>query len=111
MVLANLSPKDYMLDLGTGSTWVAIKAKRYVGDFRVYIGINVCKELIEMDAISNVEAYKLKRGNGGPGKAVHLIIDNFVDKAVLDKARKLLLEGKGGFDAIFLAIGPRHVDV
>ena len=105
MVLANLSPKDYMLDLGTGLTWVAIKAKRRVGDSGVCISINVCKELIEMDAISNVEAYKLNRGNGGPGKAVHLIIGDFMDKAVLDKARKLLLEEKGGFNAIFLAVG------
>jgi len=77
-----------------------------VGDSRVYIGINVYKELIKIDAISNVKAYKLKRGNGGLGKAVYLIIGNFVDKAVLDKARKLLLKGKGGFNAIFLAIGP-----
>ena len=106
MVLANLSPKDCILDLGTGLIWVAIKAKRRIGDSRVYISINVYKELIEMDAISNVKAYKLKRGNGGPGEAVHLIIDNFMDKAVLDKARKLLPEGKGGFNAIFLAIGP-----
>jgi len=59
-----------------------------------------------MDAISNVKAYKLKRGNGGPSKAIHLIVGNFVDKAVLDKARKLLPEGKGGFNAIFLAMGP-----
>jgi len=106
MVLANLSSKDYILDLGTGLIWVAIKVKRCIGDFRVYIGINVYKELIEIDAISNVKAYKLKCGNGGPGKAVHLIIGNFVDKAVLDKARKLLPEGKGGFNAIFLAMGP-----
>ena len=70
------------------------------------IGINVYKELIEIDTISNVEAYKLKRGNSGPSEAIYLIIGNFVDKAVLDKVRKLLLEGKGGFNAIFLAIGP-----
>jgi len=110
VVLANLSPKDCVLDLGTGSTWVAIEAKRRVGDSGVCVGINVCKELIEMDATSNVEAYKLERGNGGPGEAVHLIVGDFMDKAVLDKARKLLPEGKGGFDAIFLAVGPRHVD-
>ena len=85
---------------------MAIEAKRCVGDSGVYISINICKELIEMDAISNVKAYKLKRGNGGPGKAVHLIMGDFVDKAVLDKVRKLLLEGKGGFNAIFLAVGP-----
>jgi len=84
---------------------VAIKAKRYVGDSGVYISINIYKELIKMDAISNIKAYKLKRGNSGFGKAVHLIIGNFIDKAVLDKARKLLLKGKGGFNAIFLAIG------
>jgi len=77
-----------------------------VGDFRVYIGINVYKELIKIDAISNIKAYKLKRGNGGPGEAVHLIIGNFVDKVVLDKTRKLLPERKGGFNAIFLAVGP-----
>jgi len=106
MVLANLSPKDCVLDLGTGSTWVAIKVKCCVGDSGVCVGINVCKELIEMDAMSNVEAYKLKRGNGGPGEAVYLIIGDFVDKAVLDKVRKLLPKGKGGFNAIFLAIGP-----
>ena len=80
--------------------------KRRVGDSGVYISINVYKELIKIDATSNVKAYKLKRGNGGPGEAVHLIIGNFIDKAVLDKARKLLLKGKGGFNAIFLAIGP-----
>jgi len=92
-----------MLDLGTGSTWVAIKTKRRVGDFRVCVGINIYKKLIEMDAISNIKAYKLKCGNGGLGEAVYLIIGDFVDKAVLDKARKLLLEGKGGFDAIFFS--------
>jgi len=81
-----------------------------MGDSKVYISINICKELIEIDAISNIKAYKLKRGNGGPGKAVHLIIGDFVDKAVLNKARKLLLEGKGGFNAIFLAMGPQHVN-
>jgi hypothetical protein len=85
---------------------VAIEAKRRVGDSRVYIGIDVCKELIKIDAISNVKAYKLKRGNGGPGEAVYLIIGDFVDKAVLDKVRKLLPEGKGGFNAFFLAMGP-----
>ena len=106
MVLANLSPKDYVLDLGTGLIWVAIKAKRCIGDSGVYININVYKELIEMDAISNIKAYKLKRSNGGPGKAIYLIIGNFMDKAVLDKARKLLLKGKNSFNAIFLAIGP-----
>jgi len=106
MVFANLSSKDYILDLGIGLTWVAIKAKRRIGDSGVYIGINVYKELIKMDAISNIKAYKLNRGNGGPGEAVYLIIGDFMDKAVLDKARKLLLEGKGGFNAIFLAIGP-----
>jgi len=95
-----------MLDLGTGLTWVAIKAKRRVGDSGVYISINVCKELIKMDAISNIKAYKLKHGNGGPSKAVHLIVGDFMDKAVLDKARKLLLEGKSSFNAIFLAVGP-----
>ena len=72
------------------------------GDSGVCVGIDVCKELIETDATSNVEAYKLERGNGGPGEAVHLIVGDFMDKAVLDKARKLLPEGKGGFDAIFL---------
>ena len=72
-----------------------------MGDSRVYISINVYKELIKMDTINNVKAYKLKRGNSGPSKAVHLIIYNFMDKAVLDKARKLLLKGKGGFNAIF----------
>ena len=78
-----------------------------MGDFRVYIGINVYKELIEIDAISNIKAYKLKRGNGSPSKAIYLIIGNFMDKAVLNKVRKLLPEGKGGFNAIFfLAIGP-----
>ena len=85
---------------------MAIKVKRRVGDSRVYIGINVCKELIEIDATSNVKAYKLKYGNGGPGEAVYLIIGNFVDKAILDKVRKLLPKEKGGFNAIFLAIGP-----
>ena len=110
VVLANLSPKDYILDLGTRSTWVAIKAKRRIGDSRVYIGINVYKELIKIDAISNIKAYKLERGNSGPGEAVHLIVGNFIDKAVLDKARKLLPKGKDGFNAIFLAIGPQHVN-
>jgi hypothetical protein len=80
---------------------VAIKAKRRVGDSGACVGIDIYKELIKMDAISNVEAYKLKRGNGGPSEAVYLIIGDFVDKAVLDKIRKLLLKGKGGFDAIF----------
>ena len=84
---------------------MTIEAKRRVGDSGVCVGIDVCKELIEMDATSNVEAYKLERGNGGPGEAVYLIVGDFVDKA-----RKLLPEGKGGFDAIFLAVGPRHVD-
>ena len=106
MVLANLFPKDYVLDLGTGSIWVAIKAKRRVGNSGVCISINIYKELIEIDAISNVKAYKLERGNGGLGEAVHLIIGNFVDKAVLDKAKKLLLEEKGSFNALFLAVGP-----
>ena len=77
-----------------------------MGDFRVYISINIYKELIKIDAIGNIEAYKLKRGNGGPSKAIHLIIGNFIDKAVLNKARKLLPKGKGGFNTIFLAIGP-----
>jgi len=72
-----------------------------VGDFRVYIGINVYKELIKIDSISNIETYKLKRGNGGPSEAIHLIIGDFVGGAVLDKVRKLLLEKKGGFNAIF----------
>ena len=80
---------------------MAIKTKCYVGDSRVYISINIYKELIKINAISNVKAYKLKCGNGGPSEAVHLIIGDFVDKAVLDKARKLLLEKKGGFNAIF----------
>jgi tRNA A58 N-methylase Trm61 len=110
MDLVNLSPEDYVLDLGTGSAWVAIEAKRRVGDSRVCVGIDVCKELIEMDATSNVEAYKLERGNGGLGEAVHLIVGDFVDKAILDKARKLLPEGKGGFNAIFLAMGPQHIN-
>jgi len=74
-----------------------------VGDSGVYISINIYKELIKMDIISNVKAYKLKRGNGGPSKAVYLIIGNFIDKAVLDKARKLLPERKGGFNAIFFS--------
>jgi hypothetical protein len=95
-----------MLDLGTGLAWVTIKAKRRIGDFRVYIIIDVYKELVEIDAISNIKAYKLKRGNGGPGEAIYLIIGDFIDKAILDKIRKLLPEGKGGFNAIFLAIGP-----
>ena len=82
---------------------MAIKAKRRMGDSGVYIGINVYKELIKMDAISNIKAYKLKRGNGGPSKAVYLIIGDFMDKAVLDKVRKLLLKGKGGFNAIFFS--------
>jgi hypothetical protein len=77
-----------------------------MGDSRVYIGIDVYKELIKIDAISNIKAYKLKRGNGGPSEAVYLIVSDCIDKAVLDKVRKLLLEGKGGFNAIFLAIGP-----
>lgn len=46
---------------------MAIEAKRRVGDSGVYIGINIYKELIKIDAISNVEAYKLKRGNSGHG--------------------------------------------
>ena len=53
---------------------MVIKAKRRIGDSRVYVGIDVCKELIKMDAISNVKAYKLKRGNGGPSETVYLII-------------------------------------
>jgi len=106
IVLANLSPKDCVLDLGIELMWVAIEAKRRVGDSRVCVGINVYKELIEMDAISNVEAYKLERGNGSPGEAVHLIVSDFIDKAILDKARKLLPEGKSSFNAIFLAVGP-----
>jgi len=85
---------------------VTIKAKCYVGDFRVYIGIDIYKELIEIDIISNVEAYKLKCGNYSPGEAIYLIVGDFIDKAVLDKVRKLLPEGKDGFDAIFLAVGP-----
>jgi len=90
-----------MLDLSTGLAWVAIEVKRYIGDSGVYIGIDIYKELIRIDAISNIKAYKLKRGNSGPSKAVYLIIGNFIDKAILDKVRKLLLEGKGGFNAIF----------
>jgi len=85
---------------------VAIKAKCCVGDSGVCVSINIYKELIKMDAISNVKAYKLKYGNSGPGEAIYLIIGNFIDKAILDKVRKLLPEGKGGFNAIFLAIGP-----
>ena len=77
-----------------------------MGDFRVYVSIDVYKELIRINAISNVKAYKLKRGNDSPSKAIYLIIGDFVDKAVLNKARKLLLEGKGSFNAIFLAVGP-----
>ena len=99
-----------MLDLGIKSAWVTIKAKCRLGDFKVYIGINVYKKLIKIDAISNIKAYKFKRSNASPGKAVYLIIGNFVDKAVLNKARKLLLEKKGGFNAIFLAIGPQYIN-
>ena len=78
---------------------MAIKVKHCVGDS---INIDICKELIEIDATSNTKAYKFKCGNGGPSEAVHLIVGNFMDKAVLNKARKLLLKRKGGFDIIFL---------
>ena len=48
-----------------------------MGDSRVYVGIDVYKELIEIDAISNIKAYKLERGNGGPGETIYLIVGNF----------------------------------
>ena len=85
---------------------MVIKVKYYIGDFRVYVSINIYKKLIKIDTISNVKAYKLKRSNSGPSEAVYLIIGDFIDKTILNKIKKLLLEGKGGFNAIFLAIGP-----
>ena len=85
---------------------MTIKAKRHVGDSGVCVGIDVYKELIEIDTTSNVKAYKLEHGNCGPGEAIYLIVGDFVDKAILNKARKLLPEGKSGFNTIFLAVGP-----
>src|SRR6266566_780046 len=86
-------PLSQRLHARLRSAWVAIEAKRHIGDS---VDIDVCKELIETDATSNAKAYKLKRGNGGPSEAIYLIISDFIDKAVLDKARKLLPERKGG---------------
>jgi SAM-dependent methyltransferase len=100
---ANLVSGENVLDLGTGSAWVAVEAKRQVGP-GICVGIDLCKPLLDASGRQNITdaGFTTKRGttnSPNPGY-VGLAAGDITNPKVIEYARGLLPQGHQGFDVI-----------
>jgi SAM-dependent methyltransferase len=94
-------PGECVLDLGTGSAWVLLEAKRRVGS-GTCVGVDVCGELLKNIAKTNIRdaGFGLPRSTDNPNKLVRLARGDITDPQAFGTLRSWLPQGRTGFDVI-----------
>jgi SAM-dependent methyltransferase len=99
--IATPVPGEYVLDLGTGSAWVLLEAKRRVS-LGTCVGVNIYAELLKNIAKTNIRdaGLGLPSSTDDPNKLVRLACGDITDPQAFDMLRSWLPQGRTGFDVI-----------
>ncbi|KAK2731263.1 hypothetical protein FQN57_003541 [Myotisia sp. PD_48] len=100
---------ENVLDLGTGSAWVAVAMKRII-ETGVCGGVNITKELLQIDARHNIESAGFVLPDNGQlnmlsmeekaRRVIHLFCGDITKQEVFMAAKTWLPDGVTGFDVI-----------